>query len=183
MKDDIRNSYFNWLVDLMCRDRYEGEVTYRKLLMTLHNIEFRYSIMNDENRAKDGIDLRYRYTYINNLELSDDEECYFLEQPCSVLEMLIALALRCEETIMDDPQKGNRSKHWFWSMINNLGLGGMIDYDFDKKYTLHVITRFLDRKYAPNGKGGLFTIKDCERDLREVEIWYQLCWYLDTIIY
>ena len=43
-----------------------------------------------------------------------------------------------------------------------------------------VIKRFLDRDYEPNGKGGLFTIKNCRQDLRKVEIWYQLCWYLDS---
>ena len=44
-----------------------------------------------------------------------------------------------------------------------------------------VIERFLDREYGPDGKGGLFTVRHCEYDLRDVEIWYQLCWYLDSI--
>ena len=57
----------------------------------------------------------------------------------------------------------------------------MSDNHYDETYVDEVITRFLDRDYQPNGKGGLFTIRHCDDDLREVEIWYQLCWYLDTI--
>ena len=66
-------------------------------------------------------------------------------------------------------------------MIASLGLNGMSDNHYDEKYVNDVINRFLDREYEPNGKGGLFTIRNCEHDLRDVEIWYQLCWYLDTI--
>ena len=67
-------------------------------------------------------------------------------------------------------------------MINNLGLGDMIDSRFDEFYVEETIDIFLNREYQSNGKGGLFTIKNCDYDLREVEIWYQLCWYLDSIM-
>jgi hypothetical protein len=104
-----------------------------------------------------------------------------LSGPCSVLEMLIALAIRCEETIMDDASMGNRTGQWFWGMINNLGLGGMTDDIVDVGVVDSVIERFLARDYEPNGEGGLFTIRRCSEDLRTVEIWVQLLWYLDTI--
>ena len=58
----------------------------------------------------------------------------------------------------------------------------MTDERFDRVYAEDVIDDFLDRDYAPNGKGGLFTIKHCDYDLREVEIWTQMCWYLDCFI-
>ena len=103
-------------------------------------------------------------------------------QPCSVLEMMIALAIRCEEHIMDDPDVGNRTGQWFWNMIMNLGLGSMTDDQFDKRYAEQVIERFLNREYEQDGEGGLFTVKHCKHDLRTVEIWYQMCWYLDEIV-
>ncbi len=103
-------------------------------------------------------------------------------RPCSVLEMMIALAIRLEEHIMDDPEVGNRTGQWFWNMIVNLGLGSMNDSRFNKLYVQNIIHKFLEREYQPNGKGGLFTIEDCRYDLREIEIWYQACWYLDNII-
>lgn len=82
---------------------------------------------------------------------------------------------------MDDPDIGNRTGQWFWGMIVNLGLGSMTDDLYDEKLVETAINRLLDRRYAPDGTGGLFTVKNCDRDLRKVEIWYQLCWYLNSI--
>ena len=102
-------------------------------------------------------------------------------RPCSVLEMIIALAIRLEEHIMDDPDIGNRTGQWFWDMIVSLGLGSMDDSKFDKAHAIDVIRRFLDRDYGRDGKGGLFTIEHCRYDMRDIEIWYQANWYLDNI--
>ena len=82
---------------------------------------------------------------------------------------------------MDDPRIGDRTSQWFWGMIVNLGIGAMNDDRFDEKYVDEVIERFLNREYEPDGRGGLFTVKNCDTDLRNVEIWYQLCWYLNGI--
>ena len=83
---------------------------------------------------------------------------------------------------MDNPAVGDRTAQWFWSMIVSLGLGSMTDSRFDEYYVERVIDRFLNRDYSPDGRGGLFTIPRCEEDLRDVEIWYQTTWYLDTIM-
>lgn len=178
IKDRIENEYFEWMVDLVCAGRFADEISYRKLLSFLHNTEFTYIIPRDENRASDGIDLRYHYVCYQNRR---DLERY-LDGPCSVLEMMIALAIRCETSIMDDPSKGDRTGQWFWGMIASLGLNGMYDGRFDRAYVQEVISRFLNREYEPNGRGGLFTIRGGNYDLRNVEIWYQLCWYLDSIV-
>lgn len=66
-------------------------------------------------------------------------------------------------------------------MINSLGLDRMDDLRFDEDYTNSIIIRFLNRKYERNGKGGLFTIKRPDLDLRTVEIWYQMSWYLNEV--
>lgn len=176
-RDDVRNEYFDWLYNLVSEKRYSNDLSYRKLMMRLHSIEFVYSIRKDKNRAADGVDLRYRFA------IGKDEDYILscLEGPCSVLEMMIALAIRCEETIMDDPQIGNRTGQWFWGMITNLGLGSMIDSRYDKATVDDIVNRFLNREYQPNGKGGLFTVRNCKYDLREVEIWTIMLWYLDSI--
>lgn len=178
MREKINNEYYTWLYNLVCAGRYTNKVTYAKLLSYLHNKVFRYSILKDENRAEDGIDLRYRFE-CENYNFYDVE--IYLSGPCSVLEMMIALAIRCEESIMDDPNIGNRTGQWFWNMITNLGLGSMTDDRFDKWYVEETIERFLNREYEPDGRGGLFRIRNCEYDLTTVEIWHQLCWYLDNI--
>ena len=178
ISDRIKNEYFEWIFNLVCGKRFSQEISYRKLLMLLHDTEFIFSIPNDENRAKDGIDLRYRFL----LSTEREDLLYCLEGPCSVLEMMVALSIRIEENIMDDPNIGDRTGQWFWGMIVSMGLGSMTDYRFDKQFSKNAISIFLDRDYEPNGKGGLFTLRHHDRDLRDVEIWYQMCWYLDDIL-
>lgn len=178
IKDELNNEYFNWMCNIVCADRFPNDISYKKLLMYLHGTRFRYSIKRDSDRADDGVSLRYRFALRNGY----DDVHYYITEPCSVLEMILALAIRCEENIMDDTSFGDRTGQWFWGMINNLGLGAMTDDHFDKRYVEETIERFLDREYEPNGKGGLFTVKNCDRDLRNVEIWFQLCYYLDNII-
>ena len=178
MHDRVNNEYFEWLVNLVCGERFSRNISFRKLLSHLHLIEFTYIIPMDANRAEDGINMRYRYA----LHKDDMRLMHYLDGPCSVLEMITALAVRCEESIMDDPCVGNRTQQWFWGMIVNLGLGSMSDDCFDRKIVDDIIGRFLNRDYEPNGRGGLFTIRNCRNDLRDIEIWYQLCWYLDSIV-
>lgn len=180
-RDSIINEYFEWLLDLVYKYRRLSSVSFVKLLMRLHEIEFRYTIPMDENRAESGRSLRYRFAITNGYEDSYRTVLEYLDGPCSVLEMMVALAVHCEEDIMDDTRYGNRTEQWFWGMIVNLGLGGMVDTKFDRRVVDEHIEVFLNREYEPDGRGGLFTIKNCDRDLRTVEIWCQLSWYLNSI--
>ena len=178
-KNEVNIEYFNWMLSIVHDDLYSGKISFRKLLRYLHDIEFTWIVTGDRNRAKDGVDLRRRFSKESGYEY--DYLAEYLEGPCSVLEMMLALAIRCEETIMDDPSKGDRTRQWFWGMINNLGLGAMTDNSFDRLQVKKIIDIFLNREYERNGYGGLFTVRHCTRDLRKIEIWRQLCWYLDTI--
>lgn len=174
IRETMGSEYFEWLSEIVCVNRFTRHTSFRKLLLYLHETEFRYLIHRDRNRADDGTNLRYRY------KLSTGRPSYQYG-PCSVLEMMVALSIRCEETIMDDPGVGDRTSQWFWAMIVNLGLGSMTDDRFDISYVEEVVERFLERDYEPDGRGGLFRIRNCDRDLRTIEIWYQLCWYLDEL--
>lgn len=180
-KNELNKEYFEWIYQLVCNEGYSKRLSYRKLLDRLHDTEFIYIIGMDGNRAEDGMDLRYRFGYECRHE-APVIATYLDDRPCSILEMLTALAIRCEEHIMDDPDIGNRTGQWFWSMISNLGLDFMSDTKFDKRYLDGVISKFLNREYKRNGEGGLFTVKNCKHDLRTAEIWYQMCWYLDDIL-
>lgn len=176
-RDDINDRYFEWMYDLICGERYSSEISYRKLLMQLHSTEFRFSIPLDENRAKDGISLRRTFA------LCQDQRdlSLYLEGPCSVLEMMLALSIRME-SIASDPDIGDRTGQWFWGMIVNLGLGSMTDGRYDKQLVENELEAFLNRDYLPNGKGGLFTVRNTNADLRDLEIWTQMNWYLDDIL-
>ena len=181
-KRELNKKYFEWMYRLVySNDDKHIKLSYRKLLKHLHKLEFTYILCMDENRESDGIDLRYRFGYEQGYG-SPMISTYLDDKPCSVLEMLVALAMRCEEHIMNNPSIGNRLGQWFWNMIVSLGLGYMKDDRFDSNHVDTVIFRFLNRDYEPNGEGGLFTIKDTHRDLRRVEIWYQMCWYLNGFL-
>lgn len=176
-ENNVTIDYFDWMYNLVCRNRYSKNISFKKVFSYLNNTKFTYSIRMDLNRAKDGTELRRRYA--NEFKIANiyDRIC----GPCSVLEMMIALAIRCEETIMDDENFGDRTDQWFWDMMKNLGLGHMNDDEFDEEYVSDVITRFLNRDYEPDGRGGLFFVRNCDIDLRDVEIWIQMLWYLDNI--
>lgn len=176
---NIKDDYFNWMYDLVSKGRYSSATSYRKLLSYLHEVEFTYMYTKDEDRAYDGINLRHRYALTTNRYRHVSKALN--GDPCSVFEMILALAIRCENT-MDDPLLGDRTGQWFWRMIVSLGLGGMTDSLFDRQEAEKIMSRFLNREYSPEGRGGLFTIKGCDRDLRYMLIWDQHCYYLDTMI-
>lgn len=181
MQERICEEYFEWLSNLVSARRYSGPISFRRLLVRLHDTPFRYLIRRDKNRAEDGVALRRKFILQRGYDDSYEDIMYALNRSCSVLEMMVALAVRCEESIMDDPFIGNRTSQWFWGMINNLGLGSMYDANFKSGLVDEIIERFLNREYEPDGEGGLFRVRNSDVDLRTVEIWYQLCWYLDTI--
>ena len=83
---------------------------------------------------------------------------------------------------MDDPDVGNRTGLWVGDMISSLGLKSMSDAQFDRTVVDQAIFRFMDRRYKRNGQGGLFTVEHCKYDMRTVEIWWQMNWYLDSIL-
>lgn len=177
----VKDQYFNWLCSIVCGRRFSNHISYNKLLMCLHETDFRYLIRMDQNRAEDGIALRYRFAAREGCEDVPEIITDCLDGPCSVLEMMVAIAIYMEEHIMDNPDIGDRTGQWFWGMIVNLGLGAMNDNRFDRRLVEEAIARFLDRDYEPDGSGGLFRIKHCDRDLRHVEIFHQMCWYLNSI--
>lgn len=176
-EDQINNEYFEYLCELVDTGRYANQVTYHKLLAHLHNIEFTWFVPHDDNRGDDGVQLRRGFA----MDRDDMSLVHYIGGPCSVLEMMVALAVRCEKTIMDNARMGDRTGQWFWGMIRNLGLNSMRDSNFDRAYVDDIIARLLNREYEPDGRGGLFTVKNCPYDMRRLEIWCQLSWYLDSI--
>lgn len=165
--------YYNWICSKVATR--EQKRLYKKLLDKLYNTEFTYIIMMDENRAWDGQDLRKHYARHH-----DGNTPSFLE-PCSILEMMIALAERCECTIWcrngDEPDPGIN----FWEMIESLGLDNMTDDNYVEEYVDEILNVFVTRTYEPDGRGSLYTIQNPTKDMRKVEIWYQMHAHLNEI--
>ena len=210
----MNKKYYVGLISFVAGGR-KHDITreYVKLTKKLNSIPFRYTISGDANRVADALSLRNRYLnggfehnfdykrvanivalrsrYLDDatkrvMDDEDDElDDKFPETP-SVLEVMIALAVRLEETIMDDPEFGDRTGEWFDYMLKSLGLsifkcsvwGSNTEQAIDK-----IVNAFLDREYDRKGYGGLFYIPDIppKIDLSKVEIWYQALWYLDSI--
>lgn len=179
MENAVASRYFEWMCGCV-RDKEHNN--YAKLLHQLNDIEFTYTLPMDGNRYEDGIDLRYRFGY--DCDYDESVIAYYLDNhPCSVLEMMVALALRLEEHIMDDPDIGNRTSVWFWEMIFSLGLSDMSNDNYSELKISATIQQFLDREYTKDGRGGLFTIKGIQKDMRDAEIWHQACWYLNGVLH
>lgn len=173
----IEDEYFNWIINKIFRYDYDGQ--YNKLFRYLYTTPFYYSIKMDENRYIDGIDLRYRFSLENKISFS-----YAIEQfegkLCSILEMLVGLSVRWEN-IMHDDDIGDRTGEWFRVMISNLGLDSQIDDMFDSHYVEGKIKNFMLRNYDHDGHGSLFPVDGSNVDMRQTEIWYQLCQYINYI--
>lgn len=179
MKLSLTDEYFNWLCSKVKTP--DEDRSYRALLWNLQCTPFEYSIWRDGNREADGIELRYQFGSEKGVAESA-VACLLDVVSCSVLEMMVALAIRCEQ-IMETPEMEGLSAAWFWDMIASLGLLPYDDAHYDQGSVDFILYLFQERRYRPNGAGGLFTLKHPPKDLTKVEIWYQAMWWLDEILY
>lgn len=163
-------TYLEWLSELLIPDDNIRE-SYQKLMLGLYHTEFLYFVKNDQNRACDGEKLRIIYKDETGLESNNYNSC-------SVLEMLGALSIRCYNEIMYDPDSEDKSHEWFWEMITNLGLSGMDDWHFDEDRFDHIMEKLNNRTYDKDGFGGPFYIAGYSKDMRKIELWYQLNQYI-----
>lgn len=175
---DILDSYFDWLYNLVVYEQTTEKRSFKSLLSYLFDTPFVTFIHLDKNRISDGLELRKIFVdecgYGSQfIDILNDEKQY-----CSVLEIMIGLANRCTTSILDGEDYGIYDM--FWGMIDSLGLLGMHDKNFDLGRVEGIVHTFIYREYSPDGKGGLFTVHRNE-DLRNVEIWYQMMWYLNEI--
>ena len=176
MKSETNKDYLYWLVGLV-EQGAPSRRKYRKLSYILFDKEFTWTVPNDGNRIGDGKALREVY--------SREFECEELEDfPCSVLEVLVSIAYRMEDMLYN-PEKGNRTLKWLWTLIKNLGL----EYFTDDAYLANpdsfgeaideILETLIDRTYDRKGNGGLFPLRKPRTDQRKVEIWYQMQEFLE----
>lgn len=175
---EVRDRYFVWLVD-RATDGLRF-ASYNKLLAALYDIDFYSIVDNDDNRAVDGECLREEFANSSAAEYLDPSPIF--DRPCSVLEMMIALANRIDDEIMWNPDKGDRSSKWFWEMIRNLGLDDLDDRHFEEKdgyLKVRLVTgALLNRTYSTDGVGSMFPLPGCDKNMRDTEIWYQMNAYM-----
>lgn len=165
MTSRAKTKYFEWLLSVI--DSGNRVKQYLGMLDILFNTEFYWVIDFDYNRACDGLDLRDGY-------IPRDES------PCSVLEMMVALAIRMEGILMEEGTSDNTSE-WFWIMVDNLGLLNQTNEKLDAHEVDLKVHNFLERDYQYDGTGGLFRLCNPPDDLRTVEIWIQMNWFINEL--
>jgi hypothetical protein len=121
----------------------------------------------------EGRNLREQFCKEANIEYVYE---HFNEE-VSVLEVLIALAYRCE-SIMVDQDRNFPMRDWFWKMMENVGLIDYTDDEWSPFTVMEKVNIIIKRQYERNGKGGLFPLKRTKEDQRKVELWYQMNYYL-----
>lgn len=167
MPEPIDHEYFNWLCAKVQKGR---SLIYVDLLRILYTTEFIWVIPEDKNRAEDGIELRLDF----QREARSHPSRNWINQPCSVLEMLIAFANRASF------QTDIPVRDWFWELMDNLDLGEYRQVSrMDEIHIREKLNTFIWRTYDPSGYGGLFPMRWPKSDQRKVEIWYQFFEYLE----
>lgn len=174
MDEPLDESYFKWLYAQVASVRLRNPArTYWSLLRHLYVKEYVWLVPNDDNRVEDGRDLREEFSTTNNIE-ADPEWMGF---QCSILEMMIALSRRASfEADQGSP------RDWFWIFLTNLELQDLNDAKYNNNdldvEVDEILDQFVWRQYAYSGRGGLFPLKEADKDQRKVELRYQLAAYL-----
>lgn len=170
----IDERYLTWLVrQIEPVNNLNPARTHWLLCAEMYKMEFTWFIPNDDNRLMDGLGMRQEFV---DAEEGGDVPGYWLGEPCSFLEMLIALCHR-----MAYESAPLEADYWFWKIMDNLDLRLIVDerYDDDtREQIIDAVNRVMDRAYHADGNGGLFPLNHPGTDQREVELWYQSQQYL-----
>ena len=167
----IESEYLRWIFDII--DGWD----YSSMLKQLHTIEFYSDIWLDENMVEEV------YCFRDRMGRDYDGP----RGKPSVLEIFVVLADKCENRIMHDESKGNRTVEWFWSMMDNLGLSRYDDIHYNSNSSekiSDIIDIFLEKDYDYDGNhGGAFPCKNPSKDLRNTALWEQLNYWLNENYY
>ena len=128
--------------------------------------EYIWQMDLDSNRAYAGTLLREMYSIDAGIYLSD-----VADGPCSVLEVLCALAIdMCDQSGKDDKNL------MFQLMLSNLGIyNGMSTDQIDQQLNI-----WLYRQYDDQGHGNIFTVANCDK-MTKIDTWRQMHIYLNSM--
>ncbi len=167
----LDEQYLTWLYSQVAAVGIGNPVkTHWTLLGQLYRHEFVYLIGNDENRALDGIELRREFAEASDIRIEDQE---WMEFPCSMLELLVALSRRLSF------DGGGEPRERFWEMMDNLRLSKYTDAAGVDVDGVHMtLENVIWRNYRTNGVGGIFPLKHATQDQTGIELIYQMSDYI-----
>ena len=170
--------YFEYLAGMVFDvDSDIPSQTYWCMLGQLHKTPYVWYIPNDDNRAMDGKDFRYEFEPTST-------QGWLYNEPCSFLEMLLGVARRMDFLLGEDLEGvKNYVGYYARELLRNCQLLHISDAEWTDESEAEidaVLERIMEHKYNYRGQGGLFPIaKPVGRDMRAVEIWDQLCAYIE----
>ena len=159
-----------WLLQFVADEH--DIAAYSMIFNELHSFPFVAVMKRDSDRIGDA-DLQ-RIEFMNDVQLYSSID---ISEGPSILEVLVALARKLDELIGYPESSPYR---WFWYMLDSMGLRYFEDSRFDKEQVDIIIDRFLNRKYYADGRGGCCYFP-CGKDMREIDIWYQWMYYLNSL--
>jgi hypothetical protein len=182
MQTLLNELYFNWLTAQIHRNyRHNSTSSYEGLMHALHAKEFVWIVPNDDNRLADGLELRYHFLQderfrddFTSMKLNQNAIGEFRGQPCTMLEVIVALSRRLAFQAQGEPG------WWAWKLISNLELDKLKDPFGRRKAerTEEILHQLIWRTYPWDGVGGFFPLAFPQEDQTKVEIWYQMAAYL-----
>lgn len=162
MAEFLEHRYLRWLAEQI---NTKNDKSYQELFERMHNKEFVWIIPNDDNRVADGLDIRNEFLHNHNK----------FSRGCSVLEVVIGLSRRMSFIVEGEPED------WAWQLITNLELHKMSGHigKIREEQIEDILEQLVWRTYNPDGGGGFFPLSWPNEDQRRVELWYQMCAYID----
>lgn len=178
MNDNLEFFYYEWLTgwaNALCSP-FGGP--YTKLIDQLYSTEFEALVPDDENRIVDAFHLRKLFgkQYGYSEKFMEDQ----LDKPCCLLEIMISLAERLEDSVMYDGDL-DKTSQWFYEMLCSMHVDIYTDPLYDSNAVISIIEKVLNRTYKRNGDGGLFTVINPRKDMRKVGLWYQANWHMSDL--
>ena len=159
------STYIRWVLKDKLR-LTEKEIKENFMLVSaLAKVEFVWRHPFDENRAKDGLELRDDFEYETGEFLDKSSG---LPGYCTFFEMLAGLAIRCENQLMRNSLEGDRTSKWFFEFLDNLEILGCKRSDIIEKRCEDFMA----------GKFEMFPLKD-KNSMRNEQIWKKLMAYIN----
>jgi len=181
----MKESYFRWLLNRAGVS--DGDSGYVYLCNIMYEVAFVPLLPMDENRWQDG--LRYRWDYADELEgegtRASDLTAGYLDDSlggCTVLELLVSLAEKMAYETQESLYSAGPGK-WFEELIGNLGLDMYTNRELMENEQAYfeaegILQKFVYRRYAYDGEGGLFPLRNPREDQRRVELSIQMNDYI-----
>lgn len=163
--------YYSWLLDAVASKAEQK--TYNLVFSKLYSTEFVSYDEFDDNLKENASGMREDFYIFSKTGYKLIDIYGEIDFETTILEVMVYIACKIEDTIMSNSDYGNRTGLWFWYMMESLDIIQYDDNRFDEPDVDQKLDNFIERRYEKNGYGGLFTLEDSKIDARKTNIWQQ----------